>query len=275
MITAPVSLSCSPATSKKCSIALPIQAKTSETPSFLSAIKPSSDAERPNRTFPMVFSNLCGCSSIQRLLRHRFQQFREALVGIIDSFFHPTLERAIAVGDRLENRLSSEPGSSAGHCFEGECFQTHVSCFREPFKLKGVNNALGREHFMVHATKGELVATLILADVAPSATAPGLKRLECHGEPSWSKPLDVQLWIGEGLKHQLARRVEFARDEHFLLPWFCRNGCFVGVCHWFFLSFLSTARAGLSCSSRASFCFSRSSTVSSAEKRSSHLCLVC
>ncbi|SRR6266567_94743 len=176
--------------------------------------------------------------STERLLRHRFQQFREALVGIIDSFFHPALERAIAVGDRLEHRLRSEPGSSSRQCFEGECFETHVSCFREPFKLKGVNNALGREHFMVHATKGELIAALILVDVAPPATAPGLKGLERHGEPSWSKSLDVELWIGEGLKHQLAWRVEFARDEQFLLPWFCRNGCFVGVCHWFFLSFL-------------------------------------
>src|SRR5258708_14233977 len=117
MITAPVSLSCSPATSKNCSIALPIQAKTSETPSFLSAIKPSSDTERPNRTFPMVFSNLCGCSSLQRLLRHRFQQFREALVAFIDSFFHPTLQRPIALGHRLKHRLRSEPGSSSGQCF--------------------------------------------------------------------------------------------------------------------------------------------------------------
>src|SRR5437763_4956200 len=117
MITAPVSFSCSPATSKKCSMELPIQAKTSETPSFLSAINPSRETERPNRTFPIVFSNLCECSSIQSLLRHRFQQFREALVGIIDSFFHPTLERAISVGDRLEHRLSSEPGSSSGQCF--------------------------------------------------------------------------------------------------------------------------------------------------------------
>src|SRR6266487_3153985 len=117
MITAPVLFSCSPATSKKCSMALPIQAKTSETPSFLSAIKPSSETERPNRTFPIVFSNLCACSSTKRLLRQRFQQFREALVGIIDSFFHPTLERAIAVGDRLENRLSSDPGSSTGQLF--------------------------------------------------------------------------------------------------------------------------------------------------------------
>ena len=49
----------------------------------------------------MVFSNLCGCSSTQRLLRHRLQQFREALVGIIDSFFHTALERAISVGDRV------------------------------------------------------------------------------------------------------------------------------------------------------------------------------
>src|SRR5438874_13713665 len=105
MITAPVSFSCSPATSKKCSMALPIQAKTSETPSFLSAIKPSSDTERPNRTFPIVFSNLCTCSFTERLVRHRFQQFLEALVGFIDAFFHAALERAIAVGNRLEHRL--------------------------------------------------------------------------------------------------------------------------------------------------------------------------
>src|SRR5438094_10663736 len=85
--------------------------------------------------------------------------------------------------------------------------------------------------------KGELVAALILADISPPATAPGLKRLECHGEPSWSQPLDVQLWIGKCLKHQLARRVEFARDEHFLFPWFCDNGCFVLVCHFSFFPF--------------------------------------
>src|SRR5947208_159883 len=107
---------------------LPIQAKTSETSSCLSAIKPSSETERPNRTFPIVFSNLCECSSPKRLVRHRFQQFRQALVGISDSFFHPAQKRAIAVGDRLEHRVSREPGSSSGQCFKGECFQTHVSC---------------------------------------------------------------------------------------------------------------------------------------------------
>src|SRR5260370_7350394 len=101
MITAPVSFSCSPATSKKCSIALPIQAKTSETPSFLSAIKPSSDTERPTRTFPMVFSNLCECSSIQRLLRHRFHKFRHALLATLHSFFHPTQPPPIPPAHRL------------------------------------------------------------------------------------------------------------------------------------------------------------------------------
>src|SRR2546422_2773560 len=49
--------------------------------------------------------------------------------------------------------------------------------------------------FVVHTTKRELIAALIFVDVAPPATAPGLKRLERHGEPSWSKPLDVELWI--------------------------------------------------------------------------------
>src|SRR5436305_11399439 len=56
MITAPFSPSASPTTSWNCSMALPIQAKTSETSSFLSAINPSSDIERPNMTFPMMFS---------------------------------------------------------------------------------------------------------------------------------------------------------------------------------------------------------------------------
>src|SRR5947209_16489516 len=56
MITAPFSPSASPTTSWNCSMALPIQAKTSETPSFLSAINPSSETERPNITFPIMFS---------------------------------------------------------------------------------------------------------------------------------------------------------------------------------------------------------------------------
>src|SRR5215472_7612125 len=114
MITAPVSFSCSPATSKKCSMPLPIQAKTSLTPSFLSAIKPSRETERPKRTFPMVCSNLGGCAAPQPLVRQCFQQFCEALVGIVESLFHSALERAIAVGYRLEDRLSGEPGSSFG-----------------------------------------------------------------------------------------------------------------------------------------------------------------
>src|SRR5205814_4510154 len=100
-----------------------------------------------------------------------------------------------------------------------------MSRFRESLKLEGVNNALWREHFVVDATKGELIAARIFLDVAPPATAPGLKGLERHSEPSWPKPLNVELWIGESSKHQLARCVEFTRDQHFLLAWFCRNSC--------------------------------------------------
>src|SRR5205085_8321893 len=58
MITAPQSLSASPTISWKCSHALPIHANTSDGSSFLSAINPSSDTERPNMTFPIVFSDL-------------------------------------------------------------------------------------------------------------------------------------------------------------------------------------------------------------------------
>src|SRR5438132_9182364 len=37
-------------------MALPIQAKSSDGSPLLSAIKPSRETDRPNRTFPMVFS---------------------------------------------------------------------------------------------------------------------------------------------------------------------------------------------------------------------------
>src|SRR5436309_13989669 len=58
MITAPQSLSASTTISLKCSHALPIHANTSDGSSFLSAINPSSETERPNMTFPIVFSDL-------------------------------------------------------------------------------------------------------------------------------------------------------------------------------------------------------------------------
>ena len=56
IITAPVSLSVSPTISCNCSMALPIQAKSSEGSPCLSAIKPSRETDKPNKTFPMVFS---------------------------------------------------------------------------------------------------------------------------------------------------------------------------------------------------------------------------
>src|SRR5712692_3881431 len=78
MITAPISLSESPTTSWNCSIALPIHANTSDGSSFLSAINPSSDTERPNMTFPMVFSDLCGCYSTRQLPRNKQYTPRDA-----------------------------------------------------------------------------------------------------------------------------------------------------------------------------------------------------
>src|SRR5437879_346963 len=77
MITAPVSKSVSPTTSCNCSIAFPIQAKTCDTSPCLSAIKPSSETDRPNRTFPMVFSNLCECSPPRQPPRNKQPPRRE------------------------------------------------------------------------------------------------------------------------------------------------------------------------------------------------------
>ena len=58
-----------------------------------------------------------------------------------------------------------------------------------------------RQQAPVEQLQAELVAALILLDIAPPPAARRLKRVEHHDEPAWSKPLDVQLWIGECLKH--------------------------------------------------------------------------
>src|SRR5207244_524023 len=93
MITAPFSLSASPTISLKCSHALPIQANTSDGSSFLSAINPSSDTERPNMTFPMVFSDLCECYSTRQLPRKKQYTPREAK-KLLRSYSFPTISRA-------------------------------------------------------------------------------------------------------------------------------------------------------------------------------------
>src|SRR5260221_6639202 len=54
---------------------------------------------RCHRSSPSIPCTKRFCPFRARPPLHRFQQFREALVRIIDSFFHPTLEHAIAVSD--------------------------------------------------------------------------------------------------------------------------------------------------------------------------------
>src|ERR1700716_491955 len=94
-----------------------------------------------------------------------------------------------------------------------------MSLFWQPFKLKGANNELRCKNFVIHAVKCIRIAVLIRVDISPLSTILWFKRHERHDKPSWSKPLDVKRWVGEGLKNKLSRCIEFARDEHF---WFSR-----------------------------------------------------
>ena len=104
------------------------------------------------------------------LLLHRFQQFRETRVRIVAPFFHAALECNIMVGNRLENGLSGKPGPATGQGFQGERFETYMSCCRQPFELKGVDDALGRADFMIDAMKAVFVAIRVLIEKAPQAT---------------------------------------------------------------------------------------------------------
>src|SRR5579884_3993750 len=133
--------------------------------------------------------------------------------------------------------MDREPRPSSRQLFKCERFKCNMPLLWQSFKFKSVNNELGRQDLVIHTMKAKLVATWIFLSVSPPAPIPGLKHLKRHVEPSWSDPPDIECWIGECLKHQLARRVEFAHDEHFLFPWFRCNSGFVLFCHCSFCPF--------------------------------------
>src|SRR5438067_9155085 len=99
-----------------------------------------------------------------------------------------------------------------------------MTCFRQPFKLKGINNAFGCAYFMIHAMKRVCVSLSISIDEAPLTTGSYVHLVNFGCEVSRSPPLWKQFWIHAYFKHKLARRIEFAGDEYFLFPRFCKNG---------------------------------------------------
>src|SRR5437016_14250719 len=68
-----------------------------------------------------------------------------------------------------------------------------------------------------------LSAVLVFVDVSPHASASRFKFLEPHCEPSWSKPLSVELGACVCFEDELARCVKLPRDEELLLARFGSN----------------------------------------------------
>ena len=96
-----------------------------------------------------------------------------------------------------------------------------VSAFGESFKFKRLNQQLFGDD-VKHAVKAKFVSVFILVDVAIPAAAVWFKCFKDHLVAARSQPLDVQIRIGVRPEDQFTRRIELARDEHFL---YARLGC--------------------------------------------------
>src|SRR5947209_19991541 len=81
-----------------------------------------------------------------------------------------------------------------------------------------------------------LSAVLVFVDVSPHASASRFKFLEPHCEPSWSKPLSVELGVCVCFEDELARCVKLPCDEELLLARFSSNFC---LTHFFSPPFAS------------------------------------
>src|SRR2546422_9834532 len=93
-----------------------------------------------------------------------------------------------------------------------------------------------------------LSAVLVFVDVSPHASASRFKFLEPHCEPSWSKPLRVELGVCVCFEDELTRCVKLSRNEVLLFARFGSNFC---LTHFFSPPF-------------ADFFFSASNSLSSA-----------
>src|SRR5437870_13610637 len=98
-----------------------------------------------------------------------------------------------------------------------------------------------------------LSAVLVFVDVSPHASASRFKFLAPHCEPSWSKPLSVELGVCVCFEDKLARCVKLPCDEELLLARFSSNFC---LAHFFSPPF-------------ASFCFAASIRLATASFRAS------
>src|SRR2546428_13060789 len=82
-----------------------------------------------------------------------------------------------------------------------------------------------------------LSAVLVFVDVSPHASASRFKFLEPHCEPSWSRPLSVELGVCVCFEDELARCVKLPCDEELLLARFRSNFCLIHLFSQHFASF--------------------------------------
>src|SRR6266704_4662075 len=220
MITAPFSPSASPTTSWNCSMALPIQAKTSETSSFLSAINPSSETERPNITFPMMFSNLCECSSLLFGL-----QLLHILDQVLPGHAHPLQDTDIE--SDFQSRCARELDTSRHARFPCLFHKDHGGqVLGHPFdgigmfigEGRGVDQLLRGDDLAVYGSSPLIVPLRRTQAVVPDATRPQVDGTNGNGVRRWRPPAHQMLCSGEHLKPQRAGCAEVPLHDNFLFP---------------------------------------------------------
>src|SRR5256885_9256034 len=105
------------------------------------------------------------------------------------------------------------------------------------------------ENFVDPAMESILSAVLVFMDVSPHASASRFKFLEPHREPSWSKPLSVELRVCVCFEDELAGCVKLPCDEELLLARFSSNFC---LTHFFSPPFASSFFSASNSLSKAS-----------------------
>lgn len=149
-----------------------------------------------------------------------FQYVVEPCIGIHYTAFHSRLDHAVAVGDRLKDRLNGKAGPVAGQIFKAGGLQHHVAFFGQAFKLEGLDDPLRRGVLMAYTMECKFHrAAWNRVDEAIRTAGIGLKFFVADGHVIGpGGPLCQQIFLAECAENDLARRIEFADDESSCLP---------------------------------------------------------
>src|SRR6266498_736691 len=104
--------------------------------------------------------------------------------------FHPSLDHAISIGNRLKEGLDRDSRPVTRQFLESHCIERDVSIFGESLKLKGLDHPLFRD-FVEHAMKSKFISVLILMDIAIPAATARFERFQDHFISPRTEPLSI------------------------------------------------------------------------------------